>query len=89
MRRVLPPIPCVRGAVIVLGLLLLSSCLSREATLEIREGDHISIIGNTLAERMQYFGYFETLLHARFPDTSSSSGTSVTPPTRLPSGLDP
>ncbi len=67
MRRVLPPIPCVRGAVIVLGLLLLSSCLSREATLEIREGDHISIIGNTLAERMQYFGYFETLLHARFP----------------------
>ena len=25
-------------------------------------------IGNTLAERMQYFGHFETLLHARFPE---------------------
>jgi glucose/arabinose dehydrogenase len=30
-------------------------------------GDHIAIIGNTLAERMQYDGWLETLLHARFP----------------------
>jgi glucose/arabinose dehydrogenase/lysophospholipase L1-like esterase len=30
-------------------------------------GDHICIIGNTLAERMQYDGWLETLLHARFP----------------------
>jgi hypothetical protein len=29
--------------------------------------DHISIIGNTLAERMQYDGWLETMLHARFP----------------------
>ena len=29
--------------------------------------DHICIIGNTLAERMQYDGWLETLLHARFP----------------------
>jgi glucose/arabinose dehydrogenase/azurin/lysophospholipase L1-like esterase len=30
-------------------------------------GDHICIIGNTLAERMQYDAWLETLLHARFP----------------------
>ena len=31
-------------------------------------GDKIVIVGNTLAERMQYFNHFETLLHARFPE---------------------
>ena len=36
--------------------------------LELHKGDRIILIGNTLAERMQYFGHFETLLHARFPD---------------------
>ena len=29
--------------------------------LELRKGDRIILIGNTLAERMQYFGHFETL----------------------------
>ena len=36
--------------------------------LKLSEGDRIVIIGNTLAERMQYFNHFETRLHARFPD---------------------
>ena len=40
-----------------------------EATrLELKKGDRIIIIGNTLAERMQYYGHFETLLHGRFPE---------------------
>ena len=30
-------------------------------------GEHICIIGNQLAERMQYEGWLDTLLHARFP----------------------
>ncbi|MCA1684491.1 MAG: GDSL-type esterase/lipase family protein, partial [Planctomycetia bacterium] len=38
------------------------------AGLSLDKGDRIVIIGNTLAERMQYFGHFETLLHSRFPD---------------------
>src|SRR4051812_26593794 len=33
----------------------------------IQEKDHIAIIGNTLAERMQYDGWLETMLQARFP----------------------
>ena len=36
--------------------------------LELEKGDRIILIGNTLAERMQYFGGWETLLHSRFPD---------------------
>src|SRR5512145_720894 len=40
---------------------------SPAATFELRPRDHISIIGNTLAERFQYDGWLETMLHARFP----------------------
>ncbi|MDP7655584.1 MAG: hypothetical protein QF706_05885, partial [Roseibacillus sp.] len=36
--------------------------------LPVQKGDSIVIIGNTFAERMQLFGYFETFLHCRFPD---------------------
>src|SRR5262245_23300389 len=53
-------------------LVLLSAAVglpAAEATrLTLHKGDRIIIIGNTLAERMQYFGHFETLLHSRFPD---------------------
>ncbi len=31
------------------------------------KGDHVCIIGNALAERMQHDGWLETLIHARFP----------------------
>jgi putative heme-binding domain-containing protein len=37
------------------------------AKLELKPGDHICIIGNTLAERMQHDGWLETALHLRFP----------------------
>ncbi len=31
------------------------------------KGDHIAIIGNTLADRMQHFGHLEALVQSRFP----------------------
>src|SRR5262249_49892861 len=37
------------------------------ADLKLEKGDHICLVGNTLAERMQYFGWLETRLAARFP----------------------
>ena len=37
------------------------------ATFELREKEHICIVGNTLAERLQYDGWLETMLQARFP----------------------
>jgi glucose/arabinose dehydrogenase len=35
---------------------------------ELHKGDRIILVGNTFAERMQYYSHFETLLHARFPE---------------------
>src|SRR5438128_3552585 len=32
-----------------------------------KKGDHICIIGNTFADRMQHFGWLETLIRHRFP----------------------
>ncbi len=36
--------------------------------LTLRKGHHISIVGNTLGERMQHDGWLETLLQQRFPE---------------------
>src|SRR4051812_46673699 len=41
---------------------------AEHAKLDLHKGDHICIIGNTLAERMQHEGWLETLIQARFPD---------------------
>ena len=35
--------------------------------LELRPGDHICIIGNTLADRMQHSGWLESLIYRQFP----------------------
>ncbi len=35
--------------------------------IEIKNGDHICLIGNTLADRMQHDGWLETYLYSRFP----------------------
>jgi len=51
-------------------LVFASSLLSLGAgkqPLDLQPGDRITWIGNTLAERMQYFGEVETQLHARNP----------------------
>src|SRR5947209_5320475 len=60
----------------VLGLLLLTGHQAPSAAqpkpgpaaaLELRPGDHLSIIGNTLADRMQHDGWLETYFYSRFP----------------------
>ena len=48
-------------------LSILGSTASAQLKLELNRGDHICIVGGTVAERMQHYGYLETLLHARFP----------------------
>ncbi|MEZ6060200.1 MAG: GDSL-type esterase/lipase family protein [Planctomycetaceae bacterium] len=51
----------------VAAMLLLSVSVQANEPLTLQPGDRVCVIGNTLAERMQHFGYFETLLHAKFP----------------------
>jgi hypothetical protein len=60
-----------RMAVIALLLSALAVELGAQTDpvrLELRPGDRVVLVGNTLAERMQVYGHFETLLMARFPD---------------------
>ena len=35
--------------------------------LELKRGEHIAIVGNQLADRMQHAAWLETLIHAKFP----------------------
>ncbi len=53
----------------IAGLLLaLCATVASAQTLTLNKGDHISLIGNTLADRMQHFSYLETLIYARYPN---------------------
>ncbi len=36
-------------------------------SLELKTGDHVAYIGNTMADRMQHSGWLETYIHALFP----------------------
>ena len=45
-----------------------AAVVARADAIEIKPGDHIALIGNTLADRMQHDGWLETYLQARFPD---------------------
>jgi azurin len=52
----------------LLTTLLLAAALSARAQqLELKPGDHISIIGNTLADRLQHEGTLEAMIHQAFP----------------------
>src|SRR5271170_8120688 len=53
--------------VAILAVLLSATIAHAQAKLELKKGDHISIVGNTLAERMQHHGWLETYIHTRFP----------------------
>src|SRR4051812_23601838 len=54
-------------AAAIVGIAGNSASAQEKARLELKKGDRIILIGNTLAERMQYFGNFETLLQSREP----------------------
>ena len=41
---------------------------AQQQVLELKKGDHIAVIGNTLADRMQHSGFLEAQLHCRFPE---------------------
>ena len=57
------------GCALVLAVVWTAPVRGRaEAAFELRPREHIAVIGNTLAERMQYDGWLDTLLHARFPE---------------------
>ncbi len=54
-------------ALTFLAAILAWPLFARADSIEIRPGDHISIIGNTLADRMQHDGWLETYAPGSFP----------------------
>src|SRR4029434_9445647 len=36
--------------------------------LELKQGDHVAILGSAIADRMQHTGYLETLITAKYPN---------------------
>src|SRR3954463_4939091 len=59
------------SAVFVVAVALMCTVPARPRAADrfpLNPGDHICIIGNTLADRMQHDGWLETMLHARFPN---------------------
>ncbi len=44
-----------------------AAAVAAEAKLELKKGDHVAILGNTLADRMQHDGWLEAHLQARLP----------------------
>ena len=53
---------------LTLTFLLPAQVQPAEPRLELRKGDRISYIGNTLADRMQHSAWLETYIHALYPD---------------------
>src|SRR5262245_20723389 len=53
---------------IAVAAILVGTSLTYAQNLELKKGDRIAIVGNTLAERMQHHGWLETLLHVRHPE---------------------
>ena len=60
--------PSFMAVVVLTALTLVSSVRAQSPPLELRKGNRIVLLGNTMAERMQLFNHFETLLVAAFPD---------------------
>jgi len=57
------------ATLIALGLVAAAATPARtQARFELKSGDRIALVGNTLAERMQVYNHFETLLATRFPE---------------------
>ena len=60
---------------IIVGFTLLFALISQTLTVfaqsirtvDIQNNDRIVFIGGNLAERFQYFGYWEAMLHTEFP----------------------
>jgi len=57
----------VSGSLLLIGLL---SCAPDQNYLQVHKDDHIVLIGNNLGSRMMNYGWFETELQLRYPDST-------------------
>ncbi|MDX1930744.1 MAG: HEAT repeat domain-containing protein [Pirellulaceae bacterium] len=55
-------------AILLVTVIVTQPAVTRAADFALQKGDHICIVGGTMAERMQHYGWLETLLHAQYPE---------------------
>ena len=53
--------------ILIYSIIALSTFATKAAQLELKKGDHVVLIGNTLAERMQHHGWLESYVQAALP----------------------
>ena len=58
----------MKKIVVLFALLVFVSLAVGAQTLTLNKGDHVCLIGNALADRMQHHSWLETLIYARFPN---------------------
>jgi len=59
---------CIVAVMFAIALVGRPSAADEPARAALQPGDRIAIVGNTFAERMRHFGYFETHLTSRHPE---------------------
>ena len=58
-------------SLLLISIFFFTQCSNTsEPLIQLHKDAHISLIGNNLGSRMMNYGYFETNLHLRFPDSS-------------------
>ena len=58
----------VSACLLALSSLVPSSAQAAEPALQLQQGDHISYIGNTTADRMQHSAWLETSIYSLYPE---------------------
>ena len=53
---------------LVCGITLTCPSVRGAESLQLKKGDHVAYIGNTMADRMQHSAWLETYIHAMYPD---------------------
>jgi len=53
--------------IIITGIFALATFAANAAQLELKKGDHVVLLGNTLAERMQHHGWLESYVQSALP----------------------
>jgi glucose/arabinose dehydrogenase/azurin/lysophospholipase L1-like esterase len=78
MQKLLPPLAALLGITVLLISLPdghaarganepAGAASTGQPMLTLKHAEHVAVIGNTLADRMQHDGWLETLVHAKYP----------------------
>lgn len=66
--RIQPPAFSMKRSLLTLLSVFALAATAWSAGLELKKGDHIAILGNTLPDRMQHSAWLDTLIYAANPD---------------------